>query len=53
MIHRYLAMTVGALILVLAAASWVRRRVLPLSPWWATLALVWVVRAGRCSACSR
>ena len=46
MIHRYLAMTVGALILVLAVASWVGRAALPLSPWWATLALVWVVVQG-------
>jgi cytochrome c oxidase assembly protein subunit 15 len=46
MIHRYLAMTVGALILVLAVASWIWRRVLPLSPWWATLALAWVVVQG-------
>lgn len=46
MIHRYLAMTVGALILVLAWASWAWRRVLPLSPWWATATLVWVVVQG-------
>jgi heme a synthase len=46
MIHRYLAMTVGALTLVLAWASWTWRRVLPLSPWWATAALVWVVVQG-------
>ncbi|MGL6109455.1 MAG: COX15/CtaA family protein [Rubrivivax sp.] len=46
MIHRYLAMTVGALILVLALASWVWRRVLPLSPWWATATLVWVLVQG-------
>ncbi len=46
MIHRYLAMTVGALILVLAAFSWTARRVLPHSPWWPTLTLVWVVVQG-------
>ena len=46
MIHRYLAMTVGALILVAAAASWRARRVLPHSPWWATATLVWVVVQG-------
>ncbi len=46
MIHRYLAMTVGALILVLAVASWIWRRVLPLSPWWATSTLVWVLVQG-------
>ncbi len=46
MIHRYLAMTVGALILVLALASWIWRRALPLSPWWATFTLVWVLVQG-------
>ena len=46
MIHRYLAMTVGALILVMAVASWVARRRLPFSPWWPTLTLVWVVLQG-------
>jgi cytochrome c oxidase assembly protein subunit 15 len=50
MIHRYLAMTVGVLILVMAAASWlgVRRGAarLPHSPWWATATLVWVVIQG-------
>ncbi len=46
MIHRYLAMTVGALILVLAAFSWSARRVLPHSPWWPTLTLVWVIVQG-------
>jgi len=46
MIHRYLAMTVGALILVLTLASWAARRSLPLSPWWATATLVWVLVQG-------
>jgi cytochrome c oxidase assembly protein subunit 15 len=46
MIHRYLAMTVGALILVMAAASWVARRRLPVSPWWPTFTLVWVLVQG-------
>ena len=46
MIHRYLAMTVGALILVLAAFSWTARRDLPHSPWWATATLAWVVVQG-------
>ena len=46
MIHRYLAMTVGALILVQVAASWGWRKALPLSPWRATLTLVWVVVQG-------
>ena len=46
MIHRYLAMVVGALCLVMAAASWAERRQLPHSPWWATFTLVWVVVQG-------
>ncbi len=46
MIHRYLAMTVGALILVMAAVAWRERRRLPFSPWWPTLTLVWVVVQG-------
>ena len=58
MIHRYLAMTVGVLILVMAAASWLgsrqglpdakgrRRSVLPHSPWWPTVTLVWVLIQG-------
>ncbi len=46
MIHRYLAMTVGVLILVMTAASWLARRQLPFSPWWPTLTLVWVVVQG-------
>jgi cytochrome c oxidase assembly protein subunit 15 len=61
MIHRYLAMTVGALILVMAVATWVQSRaqaklqhrggadgssLLPLSPWWPTLTLVWVIVQG-------
>ena len=46
MIHRYLAMTVGALITVLALASWAWRRRLPLSPWWATATLGWVIVQG-------
>jgi cytochrome c oxidase assembly protein subunit 15 len=46
MIHRYLAMTVGVLILVISAVSWFERRRLPHSPWWATLTLVWVIVQG-------
>ncbi len=61
MIHRYLAMTVGALILVMTAASWAahfaarRAQVqgaagvadrMPISPWWPTLTLVWVIVQG-------
>ncbi len=46
MIHRYLAMTVGVLILVIAAVAWRERNKLPFSPWWPTAALVWVVVQG-------
>lgn len=48
MIHRYLATGVGALILVIAVASWLeaRRRHAPISPWWATATLVWVCVQG-------
>ncbi len=46
MIHRYLAMTVGVLIVVIAAVSWRERHRLPVSPWWPTATLVWVVVQG-------
>jgi cytochrome c oxidase assembly protein subunit 15 len=46
MLHRYLAMVVGALCLVMAAASWAERRGLPHSPWWATVTLVWILVQG-------
>jgi len=46
MIHRYLAMTVGALILLIAAASWLERRRLPHSTVWPMATLVWVVVQG-------
>ena len=62
MVHRYLATGVGVLILVLAVASWWERWQVrrahgkgwtavqglraPLSPWWATATLVWVVLQG-------
>jgi len=46
MIHRYLAMTVGVLILVMAAVAWAERRRLPFSPWWPTLTLGWVMVQG-------
>jgi cytochrome c oxidase assembly protein subunit 15 len=47
MIHRYLAMTVGVLILVMAAVSWrerfsARKTGLPFSPWWPTATLAWL-----------
>jgi len=46
MIHRYLAMTVGVLILVMAAVSWKERQRLPFSPLWPSITLVWVVVQG-------
>jgi heme a synthase len=46
MIHRYLAMTVGVLILVMALVSWLERRRLPHSPWLPTFTLLWVVVQG-------
>jgi cytochrome c oxidase assembly protein subunit 15 len=46
MLHRYLAMTVGALILVMCVAGWARRRELPYSPWWPTATLLWVIVQG-------
>ncbi|HWP18704.1 MAG TPA: COX15/CtaA family protein [Burkholderiaceae bacterium] len=46
MIHRYLATGVGVLITVMAIASWIERRRLALSPWWATATWVWVCVQG-------
>ena len=46
MVHRYLAMAVGALILVAAAMAWRARAQLPHSPWWATATLLWVLVQG-------
>ena len=46
MVHRYLAMAVGALILVAAVAGWRARRVLPHSPAWGLVTLVWVIVQG-------
>ena len=48
MIHRYLATGVGALIMSLAALTWLaaRKQKLPISPWWATATLVWVCVQG-------
>ena len=53
MIHRYLASSVGVLILVLAALAWFDKRrqtvsvMRPvLSPWWPTATLVWVCIQG-------
>ena len=55
MIHRYLAMTVGLLIVVMAVWSWQLARrargagaagALPFSPWWPTATLIWAVVQG-------
>ncbi len=53
MIHRYLATSVGVLILVLTAVTWLGRsaggrhmQVHPISPWWPTLTLLWVCIQG-------
>ena len=46
MVHRYLAMAVGLLILVAAIGGWLKRRELPHSPWWGVLTLVWVIVQG-------
>ena len=50
MIHRYLATSVGVLILVLAAATWWARLRKPasktLNPWWPTATLIWVCVQG-------
>ena len=50
MLHRYWATAVGGLILVMTALSW-RAHVRntganPISPWWATMTLVWVCVQG-------
>lgn len=46
MIHRYLAMTVGALIVALTVAAWRWRRSMPLSPGWPSATLAWVLVQG-------
>ena len=46
MIHRYLAMTVGALMVALAAVSWRERRRLPFSLAWPVFTLLGVVVQG-------
>jgi heme a synthase len=46
MVHRYLAMTVGALILCLLWMTWRRRREHPGQWRWAALTLVWVLVQG-------
>src|SRR5450830_1712666 len=53
MIHRYLATSVGVLILVLTVVAWLGRsaggrnmQVQPISPWWPTMTLLWVCIQG-------
>jgi cytochrome c oxidase assembly protein subunit 15 len=46
MIHRYLAMTVGALILALNVVLWRARKALGSAPTWAAAALLWVLVQG-------
>lgn len=47
MIHRYLAMAVGVLILAMTAFAWsLRRQAGTVSPWWPTLTLIWVIAQG-------
>jgi cytochrome c oxidase assembly protein subunit 15 len=46
MVHRYLATSVGALILVLTVLSWRWRHHAPRSPWWPTGTLAWVIVQG-------
>lgn len=50
MIHRYLATSVGVLILVLTVASWLAHKRqtadVRISPWWPTLTLLWVCIQG-------
>nr|WP_295781971.1 COX15/CtaA family protein [Rhodoferax sp.] len=50
MVHRYLAMGVGVLTVVLAVMAWLHRKPddgrTAVSPWWATLTAVWVCIQG-------
>jgi cytochrome c oxidase assembly protein subunit 15 len=46
MIHRYLAMVVGALIMLSTVLAWRARASLAVSPWWATATLVAVIVQG-------
>lgn len=46
MVHRYLATGVGVLILVMTLFSWLDRKRLAVSPWWATATLIWVCLQG-------
>jgi len=46
MLHRYLAMVVGFMILVAAVVGWRQRQALPHSVWWGVATLVWVLVQG-------
>ncbi len=48
MLHRYLATSVGVLIITMTAASWLqhRRGEHSINPWWPTLTLAWVCIQG-------
>ena len=47
MIHRYLAMAIGVLLVSLAAATWAqRRRGAPVSTWWPAATLAWICLQG-------
>jgi cytochrome c oxidase assembly protein subunit 15 len=48
MVHRYLATGVGVLIVVMTAVAWRLRAGgrAPISPWWPTLTLAWVIAQG-------
>jgi heme a synthase len=47
MIHRYLAMAVGMLIVTLTGATWLqRRRGTPVNAWWPSATLAWVCLQG-------
>ena len=46
MLHRYLAMTVGALIVALVVLGWRARKALPMSFAWPLAALAWVIVQG-------
>jgi heme a synthase len=47
MIHRYLAMAIGVLLITLTAATWLqRRRGAPVSTWWPAVTLAWICVQG-------
>jgi cytochrome c oxidase assembly protein subunit 15 len=47
MIHRYLAMAIGVLLITLTAATWLqRRRGAPVRTWWPAVTLAWICLQG-------